>query len=119
VMTCLESAKRVQHNGADAGAEPGRLFFGSSNAMVRAEVHEAGAPKQYVMRAEAGDGLGVEGTVTASEVGRELWSLGGVRENLERQRSGALVVRSHVRDRGRSRRWFCRVSGFPGGPPLG
>ena len=56
------------------------------------------------MPAEAGDGLGVEGTVTAREVSRELWSLGGVHENLERRRSGVLVMRSHVRDRGRSRR---------------
>ena len=51
---------------------------------------------------QCGDGLGCEGTVTASEVGRELWSLWGVHENLERRRSGVLVMRGHVRDRGRS-----------------
>jgi hypothetical protein len=32
----------------DAGAEPGRLFFGSSNVMMKAEVREAGALEQYV-----------------------------------------------------------------------
>ena len=46
--SCWESAKCVQHEGADAGAEPGRLFFGSSNVMMKAEVREAGALEQYV-----------------------------------------------------------------------